>query len=633
VESEAYTRAEEALRLLAAAVGTARLYPPASALPREAAERFAERANKTMSATGPLRYIVDPKEFRHGDSVIASGHSQLTALAEALHAMQVGQLIFAPGITLAETAAFTMLMNSDPQAVRQSSGPRAALIKSGVTHIAVIELSLRASNDKGLAGIDLATAPLDVIAERVALAVDARAAEAAVIATDDAMATAINGLETATRELALERVAAALMRMDEETRMRVFASSLMADAAGTRMEGMLDAIARMKPAALSRLLRMTAMRAGTTPARLTSAMRLPPETAKVISTILGPTPKLDADTGISTQRQAAAIAEQLREADDGSDLRRQIASSSPDKAVGRALSTAVAVSRSRLDEDTVRGIGDVLPTAAREGAFTAVREALRRLDEIATDPGLTDAVNVARSTLADPSVLADVCRVPTTDADAAIAGEILQAAGPVGAEALLRSYSQGSSVTRSLLRPVLRTSSEAVLGAARAGLRDAGPKRTISIVSTLAACGDKRAVPLLAQVLDANLDETVRFAAASALAGFRTPEATQALIRAIHHREPETQRFVVRELGRIKAAAAVTQLSRAFDDINVLTRTYETRKEIITALASIGTPESVKVLRRIAGRPTVFGRRNKELKSQARRAVEKLLPKQGVDAS
>ncbi len=632
MEVEGFPRAEEALRLLAAAVGAARLYPPASDIPREAAARFTQRAN-ALAASGPLRYTVDPHGFRMGESAVAAGQSQVISLAEQLHALQVGQVVVAPGVTGAETMAFVNIANAEPAALRAEGGARAALGAAGVRHMAVIEVSLRASEESGLLGIDLTTAPPEEIAAEVVAAVERRAENADQGPASDEMADAIDRLEDATRELAMERVAAALMRLDEETRMRVLGLSLKADTEGSRMEGMLTVIARMKPAALARLLKLVAAQGQTDPRRISAAMSLPPETAKALELLLTPTPDVAPDFGVPDSEHARNIAQQLAEDDheDAAELERQVAVASPLLSSGRALSTAIAVSRTRLEPDTVAAIGEVLPQAARDGAFPTVREALRRLDEIAQDPGMADDVVAARATLQDPQVLRDVCRVPLTDADAAIAGEILHAAGQAGAEALLDSYIRIPEPQRSLLRPVLRGQSELVLGVARSRLRTAEPGLAISIVRALAALGDRRAVAVLQHTLDTSLEEQVRFSAVTALASMPVPEATQALVRALGHREVETQRFVVRELGRIKAAAAVPALTRTFDDVSVLAKSYEMRKDIIAALENIGTPDALKALRRFATRPG-FGRKSRELKRRAADAVEHLEKTQGVDA-
>ena len=629
-ETEGYPRPEEVLRLLAAAAGAARLYPPASALPAEAIERFVSRANDAaFSAHGPIRYIVDPHEFRSGDVAIASSNSQVVALAESLHALQVGQLLIAPGLSAAEATAFVTVANSDPTLIRAQGGLRSALATIGVAHIAVVEVSLRASEEEGLLGVDLMVAPLDTIAEQTAKAAE-RWAHSEGPGTDE---VGIDGLEAATRQIAVERMASALMRLDETTRMRVLAFSLKADVNGQRMDGMLNVIANMKPAALARLLTLVAAQAGTDPARIAGALKLPPETAKLLAIMLAPTPHAPESGGVDDTVEAAEMAREMAVADDTGDIDRQIAVASPQLASGRALATAVAVSRNHPNAESVASIGDSLPHAARDGSFATVREALRHLDEMARHPALTDSAVAARATLTDAAVLAEICSAVQTDSDAAIVGEILHSAGPVGAEALLETYIRSAEPLRSLLRPVLRGMSESVLGVARARLRTDNPKSAIAILETLSALGDRRAVPVISQALG-HLDEQVRFTAISALADTPGSEATNALIKALGHSEPETQRFAVREIGRVKAAPAIHQLVRALEDLNVQ-RTYETKKEIVRALEQIGTPEAERALRRTADRTFVWGRKTRELRALARKAIEDIqrsnVNREGVD--
>lgn len=631
-ETEGYPRAEEVLRLLAAAAGAARLYPPASALPAEAIALFVSRINDaSFSAQGPLRYIVDPHEFRSGDTAIASGNSQVLALAEGLHALQVGQLLIAPGLSEAEAAAFVAVAISDPGSIRTQGGLRSALAANGVAHIAVIEVSLRATDEEGLLGVDLLVAPLDVIAEETAKAAE-RWAQSDGPGIDE-VATAIDRLEEATRQVAVERMGSALMRLDEATRMRVLAFSLKADTNGRRMDGMLNIIANMKPAALARLLTLVAAQAGTDPARIAGALSLPPETARMLAIMLSAAPDAPGSSGAADTAHAAEMAREMAVADDGADIGRQIAISSPQLAAGRALATAVAVSRNHPDSDAIASIGDSLPHAARDGAFTTVREALRRLDELEREPELADAAAAAHATLTDAHVLADICAAVQTDSDAAIVGEILHSAGPVGAEALLNAYVRAGEPTRSLLRPVLRGMNESVLGVARARLRTDDSKSAIAILQTLSALGDRRAVPAISQALS-HLDEQVRFTAITALADTPGTEATNALIKAIGHSEPETQRFAVREIGRVKATAAIHQLTRALEDLNVQ-RTYETKKEIVRTLERIATPEAERALRRTATKTFVWGRKSRELRTLARNAIENIqrsnANREGVD--
>ncbi len=634
--TQEYPRAEEALRLLAAAAGAARLYPAASALPAEAVAKFTSRANDAADGQGPMRFAVNPEGFSIGDSEIAAGASQVSALAKALHALQVGQLLIAPGLTEPEAAAFIAVANAEPASVRARGGARALLSASNVAHIAVIEVSLRASEEEGLLGVDLVAAPLDDIASELEKSAE-RWARATGPGVDD-VAEAIDRMEAATREIAMERAVAALMRLDEPTRMRVLGYSLKADSNGQRMKGMLGVLAQMKPAALARLLTLVAAQAGADPRRIASALELPPETARLLAEMLAPSASEPANQPASPAPEpppAVELARMMAEPVDTADIERQVAVAAPSLSASRALATAVALSRKGAGAETVATIGDSLAQAARDGAFPTVREALRRLDELSTQAPLLDAILAAKATLSDRQVLTDMCAAIDSEGDAAIAGEILAAAGSTGAEVLLDAYVGGPEKTRDLLRPVLRAMSEPVLGVARARLRTEQPTQAIAIVRTLGVIGDRRVVPALGQALG-NLNESVRFAAITALAETPDPEAANALIRALGHPEPETQRFAVREIGRVKAAPAIHQLTRALEDLNVLQRTYETKKEVVGALERIGTPEAARALHRTADRSFVWGRKSRQLRAQARDALAHIAANnqaEGVDAS
>ena len=618
MDTEAHPRAEEAVRLLASAVNAVRLYPPSSALPAEAADKFSDRANEIMEGVGPLRFVVDPHGFRIGEDSVAAGFSQAVALAESLHALQAGQLILAPGLTSSETRAFIGVVLSDPNEVRSEGGLRAALARAHAEHIAVIEVSLRSSVDNGLLGIDLTTAPLEDIAHETVLAAENWARSAALGEGQDDVDTAIGQLEQATRDIAMSRVAEALMRVDEVTRMKVLAWSLRADANGKRMDGMLQVLAHMKPSALARLLTIVAEQAGTDPQRIAAAMELPPEMAQELSALLGTPERSDAECGIPAEFDHASIAKESALEDEG-DVKRQIAVAAPSLASGKALATAVAVSRTHADAETVRVISSTMPKAAREGAFPAVREALRRLDELSSDPALTESVAAARATLSDSRVLADVCRATMTDTDAAIAGEILVAAGARGAEVLVTFYARADERQRSLMRPTFRAMGESIVGLANRRLRGDDPMATVDVIEVLPLLGDKRTISTLQQALQ-DVHTEVRLAAVQSLADTPGAEARQALAKTLNHWDPETQRLVVRQIARVRAAEAVPAMVRSLEDINFFRRNYELKKELIRSLEKVGSPDALPALRRVSQRPAVRPR-SKELRLLARRAV------------
>jgi HEAT repeat protein len=590
------------------------------------------RTNAVTTSVGPVRYLVDPHAFRIGDDTIAEGVGQVTTFAEQMHAMQVGQIVIAPDLTHEEVLAFLGVANSEAATIRQQ-GVRAALSDAGVRRIAVIEVTLRASEEEGIMGLDLMAAPLDEIGTEAMNAAEHWYESAGEGSGEDDVAEAIDRLEDAAQDLASQRVAEALLRLDEDSRKRILAYSLRADASGTRMSGMMDVIARMNPSALARLLTLVAAQASTDATRIASAMELPPEVAEQVMMLLAPSPRTEAECGVPENIDTSNLASEVEAESDTDEIDRQVSLAAPSLASGKALSTTVAVSRSRPTEESVEAIGDALPAAARDGAFSATREALRRLDEMSSDPALALAIENARGKLADPEILRDVCKAPLNDADAAIAGEILGAAGTAGADALLAYYVEADENAQSLMRPVVRGMGEPLLQVASRRMRTDDSQHAKAILAVLPMLGDRRAVAVINQGLE-HLDADVRLAAVRGLADTPGDAGKQALAKALGHWDPETRRFVIREIGRVKAHEATRGLVRILEDINVFERNHELKKEAIKSLESLGSPEAIPVLRRWANRKFVFGRKNKELRFLARQATMRLEDasrQQGVD--
>jgi HEAT repeat protein len=133
-----------------------------------------------------------------------------------------------------------------------------------------------------------------------------------------------------------------------------------------------------------------------------------------------------------------------------------------------------------------------------------------------------------------------------------------------------------------------------------------------------------------------HLDIEVRRRAVTTLADMNGPDSRRALAKSLGHWDPETRRWAIREVGRVQATEAIPSLVRILGDINVLERNHELKKEVIKCLEAIGSRDAVPVLDRCSRRRFVFGRKNKELRFLARRAVERLAANgapEGVDAT
>jgi HEAT repeat protein len=173
------------------------------------------------------------------------------------------------------------------------------------------------------------------------------------------------------------------------------------------------------------------------------------------------------------------------------------------------------------------------------------------------------------------------------------------------------------------MRPVLRGMSEQVVAQAARRVRSDESEIAIGILSALPDLGERHALAVVPHGLE-HLDSTVRRAAVTTLASLDGQEARRALAKTLGHWDPETRRWAIREVGRVRATEAIPSLVRILEDINMLERNHELKKEVIKCLESIGSREALPVLERWSRRKFVFGRKNKELRFLASRAVERL---------
>ncbi|HEY3317780.1 MAG TPA: HEAT repeat domain-containing protein [Coriobacteriia bacterium] len=615
-------RAEEVVRGLATAANAVRLYPATSPLRDQAVGRFLALAHATVSDGTPLQLIVEPSGFKSGETVLADGQNNVVAFAEALYAHQVGKLIVAPGVTADEVMRFLAAVSADTHAVRDSGGLRAVLKESGVSRLAVVEVTLRASTDEGLSGLDLTAAPLEEIAPRVAAAASAWQESAAQGAGNDGVAGAVAALEEAARDLAMQRIAEALMRLDEATRVKALAAAYATDADGEPMRGMLDVLAKMKPSALARLLSLAANMTGTPTNELLCGLKLPPEALRAVMLLLRPSPQQESARGVPVDADVTAIAREVKAENEveASELERQIARSPRALAAGKALTTTVQLAMDRKTQDAVQAVGEALAPAVRAGALAEVRAALAFLGTLDRDPALGGAASHARQSVADPELLRLCIGSLSIGADADTVAAILSAAGPVAADTFIAFYIGSNDSLRPRLQQVLRSMGDVVTSAASRRIRDADTPTARELIDVLVGIGDKRTVPVLRQALE-HLDVEVRRATLEALARIGGTESERLLVGALGHWDPETRRYAARAIGQARAASAVPAMLKILQGYYLFERNYGLKKELIESLEVLGSPAAVPTLRRMAGRRFVIGRKNRELRYLARRAL------------
>ena len=615
--------AEDLLRLLAAAINAVRLYPTASPLRIDAITRFTAEAGRATASGGAVQYKVDRGRFILGETAIGESLPQIAALAEALHALQVGQLIIAPGLGQAEVASFLDVIGGDAHSVRAGGGARAALLAAGVANIAVVEVSLRASSEEGLLGLDLTAAPLEDIAREMSGAVDQWAEGPD--GTRDLIDEAIGRLEPAARDLAMRRCAEALMLLDEETRLRMLSSAMPGEIGGPQMDGMLDVVAHMPPAALARLLRLAAESRGAENDSLLGSIEFPPELAAELALLLRPSPQTEAQRGVPPEADVVGIVHEVEAADEH-DMERistLVHAATPHSAAARGLSTTLQIAHDRPSEDTVKAVADAIRPAAQLGALEELVGAAGLVRALGTDPALSAAVQSARAALSDPTLLEACARRLSSDPASSAARILLQEAGPAGAEALVTVYLESGELQRANLLPAATEMPENIAPAAGRVLRSGEAPAASAVLRLLGSMGSRRLAPTIAAGLE-HLDSRVREAAVVALADSPSSESTQLLMKALAHWDPETRRIAAREIGRTRNTEALPALMKIMAEVSLFERNYELKKEVLKGLESLHAPQAVPVLRRLAHRRLVIGKKNRELRYLAQRVLESL---------
>lgn len=613
--------AEEVLRTLAAAEAAVRLYPPTSQLPLQAVQRFVDSAASVTSVSGHIRCLVEPKAFKFTDVLIGENSALVSSLAATLYAHQVGQLIIAPDIKLDEAMTFVRCVAADPRATREEGGLRSVIVGAGVTHIAVIELTLRASKEEGIAGMDLTSAPLEAIGPEIVRAAAKWARSAAAGDGVDDVGRAIGGLETATRDLAASRVAEALMRLDEATRVAVLTAAFRGDSTGKQMDGVFDVVAHMNPATLARLLTLVAARDDAKASGLLSQLRLPPEAARAIALLLRPSAETDPLRGIATEEPDVDAIVEVVEAEDEADgdMEGRLAGAAPRMAASRALRTTLALARVCPTGDGVAAVGEAMLGALRCGSFDAVHDGLTFLEGAATDPSLTQAIGRARAGLADLSALSEALRCVRSAATADVSA-VLTAAGAAGAEAAMNAWIDAEQDDRTALERAFSMVPEGIITATDRRLRTSDPFEAVQLTELLAIVGDRRAVPTLRRTLD-NAFPEVRLAALTALSRLGRQEAWLSVYEALRSGDAVTAHHALAIIRAADARGAIPVMLEIAGARASGNRNREFRREIVDCLGAMSADEAQPLLRRLAGKRFAFGKTAKDLRDAARTAL------------
>lgn len=585
-DNERIAAAEDALRALASAAAAVRLYPPSSPMREEAVRRAAD-ALTTIVADEPVRFAVDRERFLLAGTPVGTGRQAIAGLAESLHALQVGQLIVGPGVTADEVSALLDLLAQDAREVRMGGGARSALVAAGVQNVAVVEVSLRASDERGLAGVDLVAAPLSDIAPLLPGACEQWRESARSPHAVDEVSQTLDGVEPAMRDLALSRIAQSLLLLDESTRIRLVQDALVRTPAGQPMEGMLSALAKLPPAALARLLRLAAEERGTRPELLLQEIPLPPVTLREAKALIQPIPESDPLRGVPEHVDPLALAAEAETDDaDQMSIEALVHAATPADAAERALGACIEVFERQPDPESLAALSEAAGRALRTGAGERLHEAIALVAHAASSPDIAAEASAAAR---------------------ALAREIIDAAA------------RADSVQRERIARAGRQLAEQIVAVASIDLSSDDERRALAAVEMLLAMGDKRLVGLAARGLQ-HPAAAVRIGTLRALADNATPEAAAAISSAAQRGDEDIRIAAVREVARARLADAMPALIRILSEDAPLRRNHALRLEILSCIARMRYGPARDVVARIAGRRPVR-KRTRELVQRAREVL------------
>lgn len=277
-------------RALNSANNAITLYPPESPMQAEAAAGFLAVLDRFLMFEPYLQLAVFGDQLCLEDEDVCGTSGSVRRFAFQLHARQVGQIRFLPGLEAEECVRFLRILSAEPEALRAKGGLAKALVGNGIEHVKVVDLAQEAAADSagagfsapdatrvgGVAGLStealVASDPTQVCvwlretAETVsASSLDERARTrelAGAVSAEAAKAVSLGGAQA---QLGLDNLTEAIVSMDDSSRRSLIGALMKPEDNASALAAIL---ARLDDDELVAALAGEAIRSGTNPAEL-----------------------------------------------------------------------------------------------------------------------------------------------------------------------------------------------------------------------------------------------------------------------------------------------------------------------------------------------------------------------------
>jgi len=573
-----FERARHAVRAVASALRTLRLYPLSHARMAEALEAARASVDAYTAAFGPLAIVASAQglvfDFRarpYEDDVVAD-------LTRALRVRSVPTLRFLRGLTAGEVGELVAALHRPRPQIERAGGLRAYLAARGVRNL-VIEAA------------EAAPAAGPALLEPLLDAVDAGAGERIAAHLQQAGAD-----DEGVRQLfrTLDRRLLTRPRQQQAAAWRAIGQSL-APARAPWQAALCVAIVRAaeEPWAATLIAQWPPVAAASLVAAPGSAETQGRRVGDVLRSVRHLTPRVPLPSAEGpTPAEARAAAEELSTWD-GPRLREQAVRRLGDllPALGGAdlaatlaeLETAVV---DMVRENDIKGILAATVTLAEprsreDAAAEVIRAMLARVLSLGAKPLLEQALVV-------PSVPGD----PFVQAMRAAPDETVRVLLEISAE---DSRIQIRRRTVDLLAE-LATGRPELLTPHVLDPRWFVARNAVTVLERIGGAG---IVPALRAAMD-HQDGHVRREALRAAASVGTPEAVELVAEGLSHREAETRQAAAHWLG-VMGHPEAADLMIAVLESGPLSEDSDLKREVIRALGRIGTPACAEALRRVAG--------------------------------
>lgn len=634
-DSELRQQLEAAVRGIATASKTLKLYPAASPIPRQAVETAAIAVDAYLELNPVLSLAIARAGFSWHGEPLGAGVPGVSDLADALREHDVAEIDILPGADADELMRFLTEVGRPVEDVRSAGGLGAALAAAGIEFVRATDVRLTVVEEV-VAGPD---EDVDEFLRQLASDPEKLAAWMAAAAAGDpsAYAEGLEGLAFSAGSAGIERLIETMARafmmqeadgkdallglsldpgtvrdlasgMFEHLGTGDIASSVCQGLFGENMLSLSNALTHLPlqeriDQVYEEVQRMLAQ--GEHTDKETQFL----EHMMDVRTRGGAEPALvDAEP---TYRQVAEVATLAPE-----EIERM---RSDTEASRESMHTAgVTTMLTLLDQQedfglyvrSVDSLAAMVPRLIEGGELPLAERVLKELSArqartVQPWPELTDRLREAIARAAGERSMAALMKAVLEDSSALgeareIVGIAGEAAGPALIAEAIAAKDPGIAAAEQLLgRRVLD-----LLAAAAPGAQwfQVGP-----VVGRLAREGDPRSLQVIEAIVK-RPDDQSRREAATALAGVEGEAAARLLGLLLRDASPEVETVAIRALGTRGAAGSAQLLGQRLGELDVDGKHFALAREIIGALAHCPDPEATNVLERIAGRKALIKR-------------------------